>query len=382
MKIVVAIDSFKGCLTSHEANQAAKEGLEIIFPQAEILTLPVADGGEGILDVLLKVTGGTRISCDVHDPLMKEIKADYGISGDGCTAFIEMAAASGLPLVSTEKRNPMNTTTFGTGEQIADALRRGCRNFIIGLGGSATNDAGIGMLQALGYRFFDENKNEIKDIVCGKHLNIIHQIDSSCVMPQLKESSFTAACDVNNPFYGLQGAAHIFAPQKGADKEIVKHLDEGLRNIAEVIKKTTKVDVSLIPGAGAAGGMGGGLMAFLHATLKPGISLLLDIMHFEEALQNANLVVTGEGKADRQTLMGKVPSGILQMAKRHHIPTLLLAGRVEDCDILKQAGFWETKSITPQTQPLIEAMKPNVAHQNMINALKELFTNSQIDIVQ
>ena len=194
MKIVVAIDSFKGCLTSHEANQAAKEGLEIVFPQAEILTLPVADGGEGILDVLLKVTGGTRISYDVHDPLMKEFKADYGISGDGCTAFIEMAAASGLPLVSTEKRNPMNTTTFGTGEQIADALRRGCRNFIIGLGGSATNDAGIGMLQALGYRFFDENKNEIKDIVCGKHLNIIHQIDSSCVMPQLKESSFTAPC--------------------------------------------------------------------------------------------------------------------------------------------------------------------------------------------
>lgn len=364
-KIVIAIDSFKGCLSSAEANGAAADGVRQVFPSCEGICLPVADGGEGMLNVLIAATSGTNISLPVHNPLMQPIEARYGLSGNGETAFIEMATASGLSLVPEELRNPLNTTTYGTGEQIADALKKGCRNFVIGLGGSATNDAGLGMLQALGYRFFDKNDKEIDIPICGRHLAEIGRIDASSALSSLSESRFTAACDVNNPFFGREGAAYVFAPQKGADEKAVVLLDEGLRNLSRMMKLYLDKEVSQIPGAGAAGGMGGGLMGFLDCKLKPGIELLLTAMNFDEKLRGADLVITGEGKADSQTLMGKVPCGILKRAKQQNIPTLLIAGKVEEAEVLRNAGFCEATSINPPGLSLEIAMKPEVARENI-----------------
>lgn len=260
-KIVIAIDSFKGCLTSAEAGEAAAQGVHAACPECRTIVLPVADGGEGMLDVLLAASNGKRITVRAHDPLMQPCDASYGISGDGNTVFIEMAAISGLPLVPADKRNPMKTTTFGTGELIRDALERGCLRFVIGLGGSATNDAGLGMLQALGFRFFDKEGHEVGSMkkgiaLCGALLSAISSIDSSSAHPALKKACFTAACDVRNPFFGPNGAAHVFAPQKGADADMVKELDVAMQNLSDVIFHTTGKDVSLHPGAGAAGGMG------------------------------------------------------------------------------------------------------------------------------
>ncbi|MBO4984654.1 MAG: glycerate kinase [Bacteroides sp.] len=375
-RIVIAIDSFKGCLSSTEANAAAAAGVARLFPTCEVITLPVADGGEGMLEVLLSATHGSRIDTEVHDPLMRPLTAGYGLSGDGETAFIEMAAASGLPLVSTELRNPLHTTTYGTGEQMADALRRGCRHFIIGLGGSATNDAGLGMLQALGFRFFTASGKEITEPICGRHLTQIARIDASTALPALSECRFTAACDVRNPFFGSEGAAHIFAPQKGADEASVALLNEGLRNVAQLIRRDLGREIAEVPGAGAAGGMGGGLMAALDCELKPGIELLLTALHFDEQLHGADLVITGEGKADRQTLMGKVPSGILHRARTRGIPTLLIAGRVDDAELLKEAGFQEVTGINPPNLPLEEAMKPEVARENIVQTVERLLTHA------
>lgn len=375
MKIVIAIDSFKGCLTSTEVNETVLSVVEQIYPTADKIAFPIADGGEGMQEVLIRATHGSRVSLRVHNPLMQPIQADYGLSGDKKSAFIEMAAASGLPLVAKELRNPINTTTYGTGEQIRHALENGCRNFIIGLGGSATNDAGLGMLQALGYRFYDKNNVEITETITGKYLNNIGTIDDSSALPLLKDATFTAACDVRNPFYGKNGAAYVFAPQKGANNEEIEILDNGLMNISNVIKEVTGTDVSSEPGAGAAGGMGGGMMAFLQATLKPGIDLLLEFIRFEEQIKGTDLLITGEGKADRQTLMGKVPHGILNIAKRHNIPTILIAGRVEDKAILKEAGFTNAVAITPPEQSLEDAMRPEVAKENIRRTLLQLFSH-------
>lgn len=252
----------QGCLTSAEAGEAAAQGVHAACPECRTIVLPVADGGEGMLDVLLAASNGKRITVRAHDPLMQPCDASYGISGDGNTAFVEMAAISGLPLVPADKRNPMKTTTFGTGELIRDALERGCLRFVIGLGGSATNDAGLGMLQALGFRFFDKEGHEVGSMekgiaLCGALLSEISSIDSSSAHPALKKACFTAACDVRNPFFGPNGAAHIFAPQKGADADMVKELDVAMQHLSDVIFHTTGKDVSLHPGAGAAGGMGG-----------------------------------------------------------------------------------------------------------------------------
>lgn len=314
-KIIIAIDSFKGCLRSKEAGDAAATGVKKIFPECKTIVFPIADGGEGLLDVLIASTNGKRMNLQVHDPLMHLRTAHYGISSDGKTAFIEMASSSGLPLVPKDKRNPMKTTTFGTGELIRDALEQGCRDFIIGLGGSATNDAGLGMLQALGFRFLDQSGNVLghaqsQDALCGASMPEVAAIDFSQIHPALKDSHFTAACDVQNPFIGPDGAAFVFAPQKGADEFMVRKLDEGMQHLAKIIRQHTAKDISSYPGAGAAGGMGGSLLAFLNAELKPGIQLLLDTLHFSKEIKNADFIITGEGKSDRQTAMGKVPYGI------------------------------------------------------------------------
>lgn len=369
-KAVLAIDSFKGCLTSAEAEAAAAEGVHAALPECEVIRIPVADGGEGMLDVLIAATHGKSISVQAHGPLMELREARYGISGDGQTAFIEMAAISGLPLVTPEKRNPMQTTTFGTGELIRDALQRGCRHFIIGLGGSATNDAGLGMLRALGFRFPDKTGNVSG--YGGQMMGKVDSIDTSSVHPLLSGCTFTAACDVRNPFYGTDGAAYVFAPQKGADAAMIEALDTGMRHLAAVIFRTTGKDISSCPGAGAAGGRGGSLSAFLNAELKPGIQLLLEMQNFAEQIKDADLIITGEGKSDRQTVMGKVPYGILTEARKQHIPVVLIAGGIEDTDILTRAGFHGIFSITPSPVALEQAMQPEFARMNIRRTVEQI----------
>lgn len=362
-KVVIAIDSFKGCLTSEEAGNAVMKGVKAIFPDCETLLFPVADGGEGMLDILVSATKGKYRTLPAHGPLMEPMQGRYGISGDGQTALVEMAAVSGLPLVPEEKRNPMLTTTYGTGELIRDALEQGCRRFIVGIGGSATNDAGLGMLQALGFRFRDKQGNLLG--TGGRILSQVASIDTSAVHPALKGARFTIACDVHNPFCGPDGAAYVFAPQKGADAEMVKELDAGMQALALVIRSATGKDISDVPGAGAAGGMGGGFLAFLNAGLKPGIRLMLDALDFGEKIKGADLVFTGEGRADRQTAMGKVPFGVLEEARKQHIPVIVLAGCIEDTEQMNRAGFQGVFSITPGPVSLEKAMEPEFAGENI-----------------
>lgn len=373
-KVILAIDSFKGCLSSKEAETAAAQGIRHAFPTCETICLPVADGGEGMQRVLTEALNGQEIRLSAHDPLMQMRQTAYGLSGDGTTAFIEMAAISGLPLVPLRQRNPSLTTTYGTGELIKDALNRGCRRFVIGLGGSATNDAGLGMLQALGFRFQDRYGNELGKAqpMCGQLLNEIAFIDSSTALPALREARFTAACDVCNPFFGPEGAACVFAPQKGADPEMVAALDKGLQHLTQVIRQTTGRDIATLPGAGAAGGMGGTLSALLNAELKPGIDLLLDLTDFDRLIEGADLIITGEGKSDRQTVMGKVPSGILKRAERQSIPVVLVSGSIEDADILNRAGFRAAFSITPAPMSLEEAMQPSTACRNIMQTVGQI----------
>ncbi|AVM51729.1 glycerate kinase [Bacteroides zoogleoformans] len=381
MKIIIALDSFKECLTSQEAGEAAARGIHKVFPSCEVVRFSIADGGEGMLDALISATGGKRLFLRAHNPMMEMHDTCYGISNDRQTAFIEMAAISGLPLVPKEKRNPMLTTSYGTGELICHALNLGCRNFIIGLGGSATNDAGLGMLQALGFRFLDETGANIIQAVapdipkrgmCGELLAKVASIDSSAAHPALKNAKFVAACDVKNPFTGPKGASFVFAPQKGADREMAAKLDANMKKLAGIISQSTGKDISNIPGSGAAGGMGGSLLAFLHADLKPGIQLLLDFFHFTEKIKGADLIITGEGKADRQTIMGKVPSGILQEAQKQQIPVILLAGKIEDKEMLEKAGFKEVLSINPTSVPQEKAMESAFAKTNIRRTVEEI----------
>lgn len=369
-KVVIAIDSLKGCLTSEEAGIAAVKGIKAVFPDCETLLFPVADGGEGMLDLLISATQGQYRTLPAHGPLMEPIQGRYGISGDGQTALIEMAAVSGLPLVPEEKRNPMLTTTYGTGELIRDALERGCRRFIVGIGGSATNDAGLGMLQALRFRFLDKRGNRLG--TGGQILSQVAAIDTSAVHPALREAHFTVACDVHNPFCGPDGAAYVFAPQKGADSGMVQTLDEGMQALSQIIISTTGKDISGIPGAGAAGGMGGGFLAFLDAELKPGIRLMLDALDFGRKIKGADLIFTGEGRADRQTAMGKVPSGILEEARKQHIPVIVLAGSIADTELMNRAGFQGVFSITPGPVSLENAMIPEVAQANISRLVTQI----------
>lgn len=362
-KVVIAINSFKGSLTSAEANQAAAKAVVRLYPRCNVVQLPVADGGDGSLDAWMTATAGQYVCLTAHDPLMRIISTRYGICGDNQTVFIEMATISGLTLLTPEKRNPIVTTSFGTGELIKDALDKGFRKFIIGIGGSATNDAGLGILQALGYCFYDRNGKELS--TGGRIMAEVSRIDVSNIHPALHEASFTIACDVNNPFYGPTGAACIYARQKGADNKMIKLLDKGMQSLAGAIRKFTAIDVQQIPGAGAAGGIGGTLAAFLKAPLKPGIELLLNKSGFDEKIQSADLIITGEGKADRQTMMGKVPYGILQIAVKQQIPVALIAGSIEDKELLIQAGFHTVSPINPPGIPLEKAMEPGFARQQI-----------------
>ncbi len=371
MKIVLAIDSLKGCLTSRQAEEAAREGILRVNPGCEVCCLPVSDGGEGMLETFAAAGMLRRMSAMVHGPQMETLQADYGVSPDGRTAFIEMAAACGLPLVPLEKRNPMVTTTRGLGELMADAvLRRGCRRLLIGLGGSATSDAGAGMLQALGYQLTDRAGHELEP--GGGALVRLAEVDAGGVSPLWEACEVKAACDVRNPLFGPQGAACVFAPQKGADARMVEVLDDGLRRFADVTRRVTGRDISLLPGAGAAGGVGGALAAYLGATLEPGIRLLLRVLDFDRHVTGADLVITGEGHADSQSLMGKVPAGVLEVAAAQRVPVALIAGRISDEEELKKAGFAAVCCINPPGLSPEEAMRPDYAAQRIAETVARL----------
>ena len=371
MKIIIAIDSFKGSLTSTEAGKAVEESILQAYPDWQTDIIPIADGGEGMLTVMLNATQGKKQTLWAHNPCMELMQAEYGISADGTTAFIEMATISGLPLIREEQRNPMKTTTFGTGELIRDALEKGCTRFIIGIGGSATNDAGTGMLQALGFRFLNRKGESLGQ--GGEILSEIASTDTSQACPLLKNAHFIVACDVKNPFCGPEGAAYVFARQKGADDSMIAQLDEGMHSFAHIIRKKTGKDIANEPGSGAAGGMGGGLMAFLNAELQSGADLLLDICQFNERIAGADLIITGEGRIDRQSLMGKIPGKILQRGQANHIPVIAIAGYVENKESLLKAGFKGVYATKPEDMALEEAMKKEVAIINIRNTVKKLF---------
>lgn len=370
MKIVLAIDSFKGCLTSKEAECAASESILKIFPDCQIDKIPIADGGEGTLSAQMEYTQGIYRTVSAHNPCMEIISAAYGISHDNETAFIEMASISGITLIKEKQKNPMETTSYGTGELIRDALEKGCRQIILSIGGSATNDAGTGLLQALGYRFLDKEGKPLG--TGGKILSKIEYIDDSQKHPLIDKANFTIACDVQNTLYGPNGAAHVYARQKGADDNMILALDEGMKSFAEIILKKTNKDISQLPGSGAAGGIGGTLAALLNAKLKSGADLLLEKAHFQERIKGANLIITGEGKIDRQTLMGKIPGKILRIGQASNIPVIAIAGKVEDTESLAKAGFKGIYAITPSSVPFKEAMKPHTAYQNIKNTLSNI----------
>ena len=376
MKAVIAIDSFKGSLTSTEAGKAIADEIQKHFPKCSTEIIPIADGGEGMLTVMLNTIGGNTQHLTAHNPCMERIQTSYGISADGNTAFIEMASISGLPLIRKEQQNPMETTTYGTGEIIRDALEKGCTRFIIGIGGSATNDAGIGMLQALGFEFLDKNQQPLG--LGGKVLEKIAFISTQKVHPKAKNAHFIVACDVQNPFFGPNGAAAIYARQKGADDAMIEELDRGMQAFAQVILQETGKDISMTPGSGAAGGMGGGLLAFLNAELRSGADLLLDLCQFETKIEEADIIITGEGRMDQQSLMGKIPGKILEAGKRKGIPVIAFAGSIADKEILESAGFKGLFTTKPDSMSLEEAMKPDIAIQNIkstvASSLESLFT--------
>lgn len=375
-KIVLAIDSFKGCLSSKEIEQCIAEEIHRILPSCQTVCIPIADGGEGMLDTLIEATQGTFVSTQAHDPLMRIRPARYGILGDQRTAIIEMAEINGLTTLSPIKRNPMKTSTYGTGELIKDALEKGFRRFIIGIGGSATNDAGMGMIQALGAHLYDKQGNELEQ--GGKIMEQIARIDLKHQHPALKEATFIVACDVQNPFCGPQGAAYVFARQKGASEEQIRQLDKGMRHLALLIERDFSYNINKVKGAGAAGGLGGAFATFLQAHLQSGIDLLLNAVDFDRKITNADWIITGEGKADRQTAEGKVPAGVLKRAKKANIPVMLIAGKVEDKACLKQMGFARIVQISPDNLPLEEAMRPEVTRENTQRAIgRELIVNNE-----
>ena len=377
MKITLAIDSFKGSLTSAEAEQAAKQAILPYNKDCQVDCIPIADGGEGTLPVLMEHLHGSTHIVHAHNPCMDIIPATYGISGDGHTAFIEMASINGLPLLTEAQRNPMHTTTYGTGELIRDALDKGCRQFIIGIGGSATNDAGTGMLQALGYRFLDTQRDELKQ--GGKILKDIAYIDESQKDKRLKNAHFIVICDVENPFYGPNGAAYVYARQKGATEQMIKELDEGMQRFAKVVEATTGKDISTLPGSGAAGGLGGSLHAFLHAELKPGAEILLKLSQFHQRIADTDLIITGEGKIDQQSLMGKITGKILQAGQAQGVPVVAIAGCIEDKSQLMKAGFKGVYATRPAGMPLEKAMQREIAMQCVKETVLQILNTGYTD---
>lgn len=369
MKIVVASDSFKGSLSSGAVARAAARGIQSIDSEIDCVTVDVADGGEGLVRSLAPRMNAAMRCVSVHGPLGHITDADYAIADD--TAIIEMSAASGLTLVPEEERNPMLTSTEGTGELILDALDHGCRRFLVGIGGSATNDCGLGMLDALGWRFLDGDGHVISRLG-GQSLELVEAIDDSSADPRLRECEFTVACDVTNPFCGPDGAAYVFAPQKGADLQMVERLDRGMRHFASAVSAKCGIDVVNVEGAGAAGGLGGAFLAFLGARLQRGIEMVLDSIGFDSIIQDADLVITGEGKVDSQTMAGKTACGVLARCKKYGIPCVAICGKVSMCPELQQAGFAGIFPIADASCSIEEAMNEAVAAANVERTVAQI----------
>lgn len=371
MKILIAIDSFKGSLSSIDLTKSIKKGIHNVNPNIDIIETPIADGGEGILESLMMKLGGTVVSVCVRGPLMNLIDTEYGILPNG-TAVIEMAKSSGLTLVQEEDRNPRLTTTLGVGDLIKDALDKGCRQFICGIGGSATNDGGIGMAMALGYQFLDKDHNMLDPIgeSCGK----IRFIDDSYVDKRLKECTFLIACDVDNPLYGERGASAVYGPQKGASEEDVQFLDQGLQSLSQVVKKQLNQHKEQLEGAGAAGGLGYGFSVFLNGVLRPGIDIIFEELHVEEQLKDVDLVITGEGRIDFQSVMGKAPMGVAKLSKKYQIPCIAIAGYIsDDAYKLHEYGVTSMFSITPKPMSLEDAMNQSNASKNVERTIEQIF---------
>ena len=342
-KIVIACDSYKGCLSSSDVANAAAHGVAEVYPDCEVVKLAVADGGEGTVEALVDTLGGHLEWAEVSDPLGRPVKAAYGVAGD--LAIIESAAACGLTLLTKEERNPLVTSTKGLGELIMAAIDKGCKKFLIGLGGSATNDGGMGMIRAEGF------------------------------LEKTKGMKFTVACDVDTPYIGEHGASRVFGPQKGASEQDVEILEERLGGYALTILKETGVDVRDMAGAGAAGGLGGAFRAYLGAELKRGVDLVLDQIDFDSKIRGADLVITGEGCSDYQTLKGKTASGVLERAKRQGIPVALVSGAVRDEQMLRDGGFGIIEAVSPLSMSREEAMRPEMAKFNICQTVKRLLTN-------
>ena len=377
MKIVIAPDSFKGSLTAVEIADAIGQGVKEIFPEAKIIKIPMADGGDGTVQCLVTATGGEILREKVTGPLGDEVLASYGILGGMKTAVIEMAEASGLTLVPENKRNPLITTTYGTGQLIKAALDQGCKKMIIGIGGSATNDGGAGMVQALGVRLLDREGKEIG--FGGGELKKINRIDINNLDSRLPETEVLIASDVSNPLCGPRGAARIYGPQKGATPEIIEELDESLAHFAEVIKRDLNKDIKDIPGGGAAGGLGAGLMAFLDAELKPGIEIMIEIVKLEQAIKDTDLVITGEGKIDSQTIYGKAPIGVAKIAKKYNVPVIAVAAIIsDDADIVYQHGIDNLIKVIEPPMSLSESKSKKVelvkkSIEQFLERKKEIF---------
>jgi glycerate kinase len=377
MKIIIAPQGFKGSLKAHEAAEAMAKGVKSARPDAEIVLLPISDGGEGTVLAMVTATGGKLISAKVSGPLGDIVEARWGVLGDKQTAVIEMAAASGLNLVPKDRIDAMAASTYGTGELICAALQAGCRKMIIGLGDSATTDAGTGMAAALGIMLLDGDGRPIPR--GGTGLLQLKRIDTSGRYKSLAQSTITGACDVTNPLYGREGAAYVYGPQKGATPEMIKQLDKGLRNLAFIIDRDMGVKIGEMPGAGAAGGLGAGLVAFLGASLKPGIDIMLDSIRFEEHLVAADLVLTGEGRIDHQTARGKTVAGIARRVKKTGKPVIAFAGELgSGYEDIYSLGISKAVGIVPAGVTKEEAMK-NAARflaEAVKKSVKELGTLS------
>ncbi len=370
MKVVVAIDSLKGSLSSVEAGNAIKEGILRVV-DANVVIKPLADGGEGTTEALVEGYQGELVNIEVDGPLQEKVTATYGLI-DKKTAVLEMASASGITLITSEERNPMEATTFGVGQMICDAIKRGCRNFIVGIGGSATNDGGIGMLMALGFEFFDEDGKSIG--LGGKELSRIKSISRDNAISELAQCTFKIACDVNNPLCFENGATYIYGPQKGVTNENRDILDQGMFNYANVTEKFIGKDNKDLAGAGAAGGLGFAFVSYLNAELTPGIDLILDAIKLEEEIKDADIVITGEGRLDSQSAMGKAPVGVARLAKKYDKKVLAFAGGVtKDARICNEKGIDAFFPIVRGVTTLEDAMVSKNAYNNMADTVEQVF---------
>ncbi len=372
MKVVVAIDSFKGSLSSIEAGQAVKAGVLAAHPDANVIIKPLADGGEGTTDAFIEGLGGQRIDLTVTGPMGSPVSCYYGYLEKDKTAIIEMASASGITLVPAHQKNPLTASTRGVGEMIIHALEKGCRHFIIGIGGSATNDAGIGMLKALGYSFLDEQGLDVGE--GAQALGKVASIDAKNRHPLLDNCQFRIACDVTNPLCGENGATYIYGPQKGVTEAQKESLDQDMAHFADVTETTLNCAFKNYPGAGAAGGLGFAFLSYLHASLSPGVELILDAINLSDALNGADIVVTGEGQLDRQTAMGKAPVGVAKLAKAHGAKVLAFSGSVtKEAVACNQAGIDAFFPILRRIVTLEEAMDPSTARSNMTASVEQVF---------